>query len=334
LLYCQKLFNLVMLSHMPANKSKIMMMNGRSPRVRIVQRVTAWGMVANLGLAGLKFTAGLLGNSKALIADAVHSITDTSTDIAVLIGAPRWSAPADEDHPHGHGRIETLITVFIGLVLIGAAIGLGYNAVATLQSAHAEGPGWIAFGAAIVSIMIKEALYQWNARVGQRVKSSAMIANAWHHRSDALSSIPVAVAVLGSKIQPAWTFLDHVGALVVSLFIFQAAWKIFWPALKQLTDVGASRGELAELYDTIKHIDGVRDVHALRTRNIGPGLQVDLHLQVDPELSVRDGHDLAGIAKNRLLKHDNVVDVLIHIEPYESGDARPGRDSEDRPDAS
>jgi cation diffusion facilitator family transporter len=290
-------------------------------------------MVANIGLAGLKFTAGLLGNSKALIADAVHSITDTSTDIAVLIGAPRWSAPADEDHPHGHGRIETLITVFIGLVLIGAAIGLGYNAIATLQSAHDEGPGWIALGAAIISIIVKEALYQWNARVGQKAKSSAMIANAWHHRSDALSSIPVAVAVVGSKIQPAWTFLDHVGALVVSLFILQAAWKIFWPALKQLTDAGASKEELQELYDMVKNIDGVRDVHALRTRNIGSGLQVDLHLQVDPELSVRDGHDLAGIAKSRLLKHDNVIDVLIHIEPYESGNAQSGEDSADLPES-
>jgi len=296
------------------------MMNGRSPRVRIVQRVTAWGMVANLGLAGLKFAAGFLGNSKALVADAVHSITDTTTDIAILIGAPRWSAPADEDHPHGHGRIETLITAFIGLVLIAAAVGLGYNAVSTLQEARDTGPGWIAFGAALASILVKELLYQWNARVGRRVKSSAMVANAWHHRSDALSSLPVAVAVLGTKIQPSWTFLDHVGALVVSLFILQAAWKIFWPALKQLTDVGASKEELEELYDMIKHIDGVRDVHALRTRNIGPGLQVDLHLQVDPELSVRDGHDLAGIAKHRLLEHENVVDVLIHIEPFEKQD--------------
>ena len=288
--------------------------------MRIVQRVTAWGLVANVALAILKFIAGMLGNSQALLADAVHSVTDTSTDIAVLVGAPRWSAPADKDHPHGHGRIETLITVFIGIVLLLVAIGLGYSAISGLQTEPDKAPKWIAFWVACVSIVVKEVLYQWSARVGRRVKSSAMIANAWHHRSDALSSLPVAIAVLGTKIQPTWTFLDHIGALVVSIFILQAAWKIFWPALLRLSDVGASQEEIEELYALIKDVEGVRDFHALRTRDIGPGLQVDLHLMVDPHLTVREGHDLAGVAKSKLLKHENVVDVLIHIEPYVKDD--------------
>ncbi|MBD3218939.1 MAG: cation diffusion facilitator family transporter [candidate division Zixibacteria bacterium] len=299
-----------------------MRISSRSPRVKIMQKVTAWGLVANLGLAAIKFFAGTLGHSNALVADAVHSLTDTSTDIAVLIGAPRWSAPADESHPHGHGRIETLITVFIGLVLIAAAVGLGFKAISDLQTAPDKSPGWIAFWAACASIIIKELLYRWNAHVGRRVKSSAIIANAWHHRSDALSSVPVVVALLGTRIQPAWTFLDHLGAIIVSLFILQAAWKIFWPALKQLSDTGASKEEIEELYNMIRYVDGVRDAHALRTRNIGPGLQVDLHLQVDPELSVRDGHTLAGVAKSRLLEHKNVVDVLIHIEPFEDEESK------------
>jgi cation diffusion facilitator family transporter len=153
------------------------------------------------------------------------------------------------------------------------------------------------------------------------------MANAWHHRSDGLSSVPVALVVLGTKIHPSWTFLDHLGAIVVSLLILQAAWRIIWPALLQLSDSGASLAEQEELYGLVSGIEGVKDVHALRTRHIGPGLQVDLHLQVDPELSVRDGHRLAGLVKSKILAHGpDVVDVLIHIEPYELAESE-GRKS-------
>jgi cation diffusion facilitator family transporter len=291
-----------------------------SERAHAVQHVTVWGLVSNLGLSAMKFITGLLANSQALVADGVHSLSDSTTDIAILIGAPIWSAPADAEHPYGHGRIETLITAFIGLVLGAVGIILIYNAIVTFQAPHQKNPGWAAFVVACVSIALKESLYQWTVRVGKKYKSPALMANAWHHRSDGLSSLPVALVVLGTKIHPGWTFLDHLGAIVVSLLILQAAWKIIWPALKQLADSGASQAEQEELYALISRIKGVRDVHALRTRSIGPGFQIDLHLQVDPDLSVREGHNLAGLVKSTLLTQGrDVVDVLIHIEPYEGG---------------
>lgn len=283
-----------------------------------IQRVTIWGLAVNLLLAAVKFIGGVIGSSQALVADAVHSISDSVTDLAVIIGAPFWSAPADSDHPYGHGRIETIITFLIGSVLFAVGIGLAYKALASITDPHPAKPGWIAFWIACVSIISKEILYQWTVRIGKRIKSSALIANAWHHRSDGLSSVPVAIAVLGTRIRPEWTFLDHIGAVIVSVFVLQAAWAISWPTLKQLTDAGATKEERERILAVVKATEGVKATHALRTRHIGPGLQVDLHVMVDPNLTVYKGHEISGAVKHRLLEAvDDVVDVLIHIEPYE-----------------
>ncbi|MBN1420798.1 MAG: cation transporter [Planctomycetes bacterium] len=291
---------------------------------REVRRITLWGLASNIALSGAKFAAGLIGSSQALVADAVHSLSDASTDIAVVVGAGYWSAPADAEHPHGHGRIETLITFFIGLALAGVGVGLGYRAVATLLERHGAPPGWLAFGAACASIVSKEWLYRWTSRVGKRINSSAVIANAWHHRSDALSSIPVAVAVLGTRIEPTWIFLDHIGAVLVSVLIFEAAWRISWPAVRQLVDAGASAHVREEILAIARATPRVRAVHGLRTRQLGPYVHVDLSVLVDPEMPVREGHDIAGAVTDRLIREGpDVVDVLVHIEPYEEAGARP-----------
>lgn len=290
--------------------------------VREIRRVTAWGLLANLGLAALKLVTGLLSASQGLVADAVHSLSDSSTDMAVLLGAPYWSAPADEQHPHGHGRIETIITLAIGIVLAAVGAGLAYHALASIEKGHVETPGWVAFAAACVSIVVKEWLYRWNIQVGRRLKSSALMANAWHHRSDALSSIPVAVAVLASCIWPAWSFLDRVAAVIVSALILYVAWQVVWPALRQLSDAGAAREQQEAILAVVRETEGVRSVHALRTRHIGPGLQIDLHVLVDPDLTVHQGHNIAGAVKRRLLRDvPEVVDVLVHVEPY--GESEP-----------
>jgi len=273
--------------------------------------------VINLALAGLKLVTGLISASQALIADAVHSLSDSSTDIAILIGARYWSAPADDKHPYGHGRIETIITAAIGIVLAVVGVGIGYHAVTNMHRGHTGIPGWIAFVAACISMVVKELLYRWTVGVGRRCRSSAVVANAWHHRSDALSSLPVAVAVVGSHIRPDWTSLDHVAAIIVSVLICHAALKISWPALTALADAGASAEQRKQLTAQVMRIDGVRDVHALRTRQVGTGLQVDLHVLVHGELTVRAGHEIAGIVKAHLLDDQAVVDVLIHIEPYD-----------------
>jgi len=284
-----------------------------------VQRVTVWGLLVNLALSAIKFVFGFLGSSQALVADGVHSLSDSTTDIAIIVGARFWTRPADEDHPHGHGRIETMITFFIGMALAAVGILIAYRAIHTIGMDHRSTPGWAVFAAACISLVSKEMMYRWTMFVGRRVKSSALMANAWHHRSDGFSSLPVAVAVLGTKLRPEWAFLDHIAAIIVAVLIMQAAWHILWPALKQLADTAATRDEQNQLCRLVRTTEGVLDVHALRTRHVGPGLEVDLHVLVDPELTVAKGHDIAGMVKRKLLADGpDVVDVLVHIEPYES----------------
>jgi len=286
--------------------------------VQGVRRATWTGLTVNILLSALKMAGGALGSSQAIIADGVHSLSDSSTDIAILIGVRFWSRPPDESHPYGHRRIETVVTVFIGLALIAVAFGLIYNATVTFRQPHREAPHWIALVAALVSIVSKEILYRWTATVGKRIKSSAVLANAWHHRSDAFSSIPTAVAVGVVLLRPSLAFMDHLAAVVVSFFILHAAWRITAPALKELVDSGASGKDCEQIRSISLATHGVRRVHAIRTRYVGPGLMVDLHVLVDPNITVGQGHDIAGQVKRRLLSEGpGVVDVIVHLEPDE-----------------
>jgi cation diffusion facilitator family transporter len=282
-----------------------------------VRRVTWAGLVVNVFLSVLKFIVGYLGSSHAVIADAVHSLSDMGTDSVVLLGVKYWSAPPDENHPYGHKRIETIVAGAIGIALALVALGIGYNALATIRDVHLIQPGWIAIAGSVVSIILKEAVYRWTIAVGRRAKSSAVIANAWHHRSDALSSVPVLIAVAVAAITPRLAFIDHVGALVVSIFILKVCWDILSPALSELADRGASQ----EIRETIRsiamEIDGVRSVHAIRTRRLGSGIHLDLHILVDGEMTVRMGHEISGAVKSALIeKGPEIVDVVIHLEPY------------------
>lgn len=287
-------------------------------KTRRIQRSTLLGLVWNIVLSGCKLAGGLIGRSQSLIADAVHSLSDCTTDAAMLIGVHYWEAPADSKHPHGHGRIETIVSFFIGVALASVGIGLVYHSIATMQKEHVSVPGWTAFFAACGSILVKEGLYRYTRRVGKEVKSSAMIANAWHHRSDALSSIPVAVAVLATKINPDLMFLDHVAAVLVAVLVLKASWSICSDAFGTLIDAGASRELIEKIGETVSSTPFVKDFHGIRTRNIGTGFQVDLHILVEPEMSVRQGHEVSMNVKKRLLKSDNIVDVLVHIEPNEN----------------
>jgi cation diffusion facilitator family transporter len=283
-----------------------------------VRRVTFIGLVINVALSALKLVAGIVGNSQAVVADAVHSLSDTVTDVAVLVGVKFWSKPPDECHPHGHRRIEFLVTIFIGLLLAAVALGLSYNSLATLHEVQKGPPGAIAFFAAVLSIFVKELLYRWTISVGREIKSTALIANAWHHRSDGLSSIPAALAVAGAALFPGLAFLDHLGAIVVSMFILQAAVKIVRPAVEQLVDQGAPEEICRGIEQLAFATPGVREVHAIRTRHIGSGIEVDLHVLVDPTLSVEEGHEISEEVKRRLLEYvSDLADVVVHLEPYE-----------------
>jgi cation diffusion facilitator family transporter len=280
------------------------------------KRVTWAGLGVNLGLSVLKLICGLVGSSQALVADAVHTVSDSSTDVAVLIGMRYWSAPADEAHPHGHRRIETVITAAIAVLLAGVAVGLVSHAVVSLRQPHPEPPGWIALVAAVASIGSKEGIYRWTLAVSRRIKSPALAANAWHHRSDSLSSVPVVLAVIGARVRPEWIYLDHIGAAVVSVFILRAAWQAGWPALKELVDTGAPAKDLERIREIAMGVEPVCEVHAVRTRYVGPGLAVDLHVRVEGALSVREGHDVSEEVKRRLLAEGpELVDVVVHLEP-------------------
>jgi cation diffusion facilitator family transporter len=287
-------------------------------RESLVRRVTWVGFVVNLFLAAFKIAAGILGNSQALIADAIHSLTDTATDIAVIAGSHFWSRPPDSSHPYGHRRLETLVTVFIGLVLAAAGVGVAWQAVSTLHHDRSATPGIIAAAAALISIISKEIVYRWTAAKARRVHSPALAANAWHHRSDAVSSIPVLVAIGGAIVFPTWSFLDRVGAAVVSIFILHAAVKIIWPGLKELIDAGAPAAMRSRIRSMVHKNKKVHQVHNIRTRYISTSIQVDLHIVVDGSLSVREGHDIAEDVRDRIINEvPEVLDVVVHVEPPE-----------------
>jgi cation diffusion facilitator family transporter len=282
-----------------------------------VSRVGWVGLLCNLALAAAKAAAGILGHSQAVLADALHSLTDSVTDIAVILGVRFWTAPADEDHPHGHGRIETLITVVIGLTVGAVAVGMGVQAIRGLRHDPGTAPTAIALAVALVSIVVKEVLYQWTARVGREVRSPALVANAWHHRSDAISSIPAAVAVAVTLIDPGWAVVDRVGAVVVCLLILQASWRILRPAIDQLIDAGAPASDRRHIEELALQVDGVEAAHAVRTRYVGADLAVDLHVEVDGGLSVGEGHTIAVAVRRKLVEEGpNVTDALVQIEPH------------------
>ncbi len=285
--------------------------------VQEVNRITLYGLLINLVLTTLKFAAGVLGQSQAVVADAVHSLSDSATDIVVLVGARFWGKPADADHPYGHRKVESFATAFIGLALGAVGLGLGYNAIITLHEQHAAPPSFLAFGAALLSILVKEWLYRWTIRVGKQTRSSAVIANAWHHRSDALSSIPVAVAVGTSFLLPSWSFLDHVATVAVALFILQATWMIMAPPLHDLLERGAEEEVVRSIDACVRALPGVRDLHKIRSRSVSSALFIDLHVHVDSHLNIEQGHVIAGQVKTALLASDlGIVDVLVHIEPF------------------
>ena len=285
---------------------------------KYIRKITWLGMAMNFLLAAVKLAAGILGNSQAVVADAIHSLSDSTTDIAIIVGSHYWSKPPDAEHPYGHQRIETLVTLFIGVVLLCAGVGIGWDALLSLHREQSSPPGAIAFWAAALSIVCKEAAYHWTNRAGIRVKSAALMANAWHHRLDALSSIPVLIAVGGILLFPSWTFLDQIGAAIVAIFIIQAAVKIIFPGLKEFIDTGAPREVCEHLRKIVEEHRSVIQVHKIRTRYVGMSLQVDLHIVVDSSITVLEGHNIARQVKDSLLSNGpDVSDVIIHTEPLE-----------------
>ena len=280
-------------------------------------KVTWVGLWINVTLSALKIWAGIVGNSRAVLADGFHSLSDLVSDVALLIGVRFWSAPADDDHPHGHQRVESLITLGIALLLAVLSVMLVYDAALSLLAEERKNVGLIAALAALLSIVVKEALYRWTVYKGKELHSSALVANAWHHRSDALSSLPAALSAGIAHVAPDLAILDLIGTIIVAVFLCSAAWKIAWPALNELTDRGVCSETRTKLLKAAASVPGVRDVHDLRTRFLGAGVQVDLHVMVDGAISVEEGHRVATAVEETLLSiGPQITDVLVHLEPW------------------
>lgn len=286
-------------------------------KVRNVRRVTYAGMAVNVTIAALKGVGGLVFSSQALVADAVHSVSDLVTDVAVILGVRYWSAPADEEHPYGHGKIEALVTVFIAFALLFVAYELAAQAIKSLVRGDLAVPDSPALYLALASVVLKEWLFRWTRRVARKVNSPALEANAWHHRSDALSSIPVAVAVAVARIWPSLAWVDAAGAILVAGFILRVAWEIAYPALQELVDAGID-DKSAAVEKLAKAVPGVIDVHKVRARRYGGAFSADLHVHVARDLSVVEGHAIGHDVQDALLKSDLcVTDAVVHVEPAE-----------------
>ncbi len=289
---------------------------------KALKKVTWLGMIINIILVIIKFLAGFFAHSQVLIADAVHSFSDLATDLALLIGVRYWNAPADKDHPHGHAKIETMVTMFIGIALFLVGIGLIKTAVHSIDllinGGNIPKPGAAAFIAALLSIISKEWLYWKTVDVGKKVHSSAIMANAWHHRSDALSSIPAALAVLAVLLfGEKYTFLDPVGTIFVSLMLIYASFGILRPTWSILLDHGISPDALKQIETSVRGMKDVSGVHKIRSRFIGnEKFAVDLHIQVDGQMPVIQAHSLSHQIQKMLQQtNPEIVDVVIHIEP-------------------
>lgn len=289
--------------------------NFNDVRYRETIRVTLIGAVIDLVLGAVKIFVGLAAQSQALIADGIHSLSDLATDGLVLYAAKHSSRDADEKHPYGHGRVETAVTVCLGVALIGVAVGISVDAVSRLF--HPEElwvPGVWALVVAAVSIVAKEGIYQYTMRVARKHRSNMLRANAWHSRSDAISSIIVVVGVAGSMA--GLTYLDAIAAIGVGVMIVKIGWDLAWRSLQELMDTGLAAERVAAIRQSILNVHGVDALHILRTRCMGADAFVDVHIQVDPQLSLSEAHHISETVRSRLIKEiDEVADVMVHIDP-------------------
>lgn len=291
-----------------------------SQRYKDTIRVTLIGSVVDLLLGVSKIFVGFASQSQALIADGVHSLSDLVTDVAVLYAAKHSHQEADEDHPYGHGRIETVVTVGLGIALIGISIGIMIDATHRLFNPNTLlSPGMLALVVAGISVVAKEAIYQYTMVVARRYRSNMLKANAWHSRSDAISSVIVMIGIIGSMA--GLTYLDAIAAIGVGIMIAKIGWDLAWHSLKELIDTGLDAERLEAIEKCILEVDGVDTLHILRTRQIGADALVDVHIQVASYISVSEAHYISERVRCKLIKEiEEVIDVMVHIDPEDDED--------------
>lgn len=290
-------------------------------RSKAIYRVTLWGAIVNFILVALKFAAGILGHSAAMIADAVHSLSDLLTDFIVIFFVRISSKPADEGHHYGHGKYETLATLLVGgsLLAVGALL-LKDSGEKIFDAVHGNPPavpGAIALGAAIASIVLKELIYRITARVGHQVRSDAVIANAWHHRTDALSSIGTGLGIGGALLLGhGWSVLDPIAAMVVSILIIFTAIKIMGGALGELLEKSLPKEVEEKIRQIVETDSEFQGLHNLRTRSIGNVYCIEMHLRMDGSVSLAEAHHHSALLERRLRDaFGDATLIYLHIEP-------------------
>ena len=278
------------------------------------RKVTVVGAGINAVLAVLKVVVGLVSHSHALITDGIHSFSDLASDAVVLYAAKHGSQDADEEHPYGHARIETAFTVALGMLLLLVALGISLDAGRRLLNPELLlRPEPLALFVAIASLLSKEALYHYTAHAAKRLRSPLLHANAWHHRTDALSSVVVLVGVAGAMYGV--DDLDALASVGVALMIAKIGWDLGWNAIRELVDTGLAPERVAQIRRSITQVDGVKGMHMLRTRRMGGSALVDVHIQVDALLSVSEGHQIGEFVRTKLVREvEEVADVTVHID--------------------
>ena len=290
-------------------------------REKSIYRVTLAGSAVNVVLLVFKFVAGFLGGSAAMIADAVHSLSDFITDVIVLLFVKLSAKPEDSDHDYGHGKYETLATSLIGLALMFVGIMILYNGVCSIVSAIMGNPlpqpGMIALAAALVSITLKEWAYRFTAKVGRECESQAVVANAWHHRSDALSSIGTAVGIGGAiLLGEKWAVLDPIAAVVVSVFIIRTAWQLTKQSAGELLEQSLPADMEREIVDIVAREPMTSEVHHLRTRRIGSHIAIEMHLRMPGDISLYESHQHATNIEQKLRNRFGAsTHIGLHVEP-------------------
>jgi len=292
-------------------------------RYEVAKRVTLIGSVVDFALGVAKVVVGYMANSQALIADGIHSFSDLFTDAMVLFAAKHGSKDADEEHPYGHGRFETIATVILGAALILVAVGIAWDAVERLfHPGELLHPGMIALAVALLSVVLKEWIYHYTMRVARQLRSKMLEANAWHSRSDAISSVVVFIGVGGTML--GLDYLDAIAAVIVALMVAKIGWNLAWHSVQELADISLESERVGDIERAINETDGVREVHMLRSRRMGQDALVDVHVLVRSWLSVSEGHMIAVAVEERLIHDfDEVTDVTVHIDPEDDEEAPP-----------
>lgn len=298
---------------------------------RVKRRVTLVCAGINLFLTGLKLVFGVVGQSQALIADGIHSLSDLATDAMVLVAIRFARDEADAEHPYGHARFETVATLILGLMLMLVAAGIVVDAADRITNPdRLSHPGFLALAAAAVSIAANEWMYWYNVRVARQLGSELIRANAWHHRSDAVSSIIVLLGIAGSIA--GYPVLDAAGAIGVSFLIGKIGWDLGWSGLRELVDTGATDQQLEEIGQSVREVEGVRAFHDLKTRRMGQAVLVEVHVMVDSQITVSEGHMIGDRVRDRLHERcEYISQVLVHIDPEDDAEKHdiellPGRE--------